>query len=272
MTGFSISEQQFERVRRHSLDLAGIQLVDRHRELLASRCRRIRIGDEESLNQLLSASERGEPEARRRVISLLTISHTGFFRNPRQFELAAAHAIARIRQAGRARLWCAGCSTGEEPYSLAISILKAAGPEEPRASILATDVNPESLETARRGEYAEAALRCLDPDIRKDFFTQPVSGGTRRIADAVRSLVAFEQLNLIEKTWPIEGPFDVVFCRNILMYFALPARSAVLRRIGQLMEDGGLLLMDPAEHLGADQQRFRALNQGAYCLRTTSEA
>jgi len=271
VTGFSIPARQFERVRRLSLELAGIQLAGRHRELLASRCRRLRMGEPRDLDDLLDAAERQESAARQRLIELLTICHTSFFRNPNQIEMATQHALRAVREQGKARIWCAAASTGEEPYSIAISLLHASGVTAPPVRILATDINTSALETARRGEYAESALRGLDAETRRRYFAAAAEGSGRRISDTVRSLVTFEELNLIEGSWPIDGPFDVVFCRNILMYLSPRNRTEVLLRIKPLLAPDGLLLLDPAEHLGAVRQNFRSLNHGVYSASTTSK-
>jgi chemotaxis protein methyltransferase CheR len=272
VTGFSIPERQFERVRKLSLELAGIQLVERHRELLASRCRRLRIADPNGLDALLDAAQRQDSAARRSLIGLLTICHTSFFRNPKQIEIATGHALRALKERGEARVWCAAASTGEEPYSLAASLLRASGGKTPPVRILATDINSSVLETARGGEYPESALRHLDMGTRQQFFVPPTEGGFWRIADAVRSLVTFEELNLIAESWRIEGPFDVVFCRNILMYLAPCTRTEVLLRINPLLAPDGILILDPAEHLGAAQQHFRSLHHGVYSAHKTSKA
>jgi len=213
-----ITNEQFDRVRRLSLSLAGIVLAERHRELLVNRCRRLKIDDPASLNELLIAAERGDEPASQRLIGLLTTSYTGFFRNPWHFDIAAEHALWAIHQRGRARLWSAAAATGEEPYSLAIALIDAARRNDPPVTILATDINPQVLKHAQRGEYAEASLCSLAPDQRARFFSDSAGPGRWRISDVACRLIEFLQLNLNSEVWPVEGPFDVVFCRNLLMY------------------------------------------------------
>lgn len=132
-----LSNQQFERTRRLVLTLAGIQLVERHRELLLSRSRRLGILDDAGLDPLLDAAEKGEAAAAQRLLCLFTTKFTGFFRHPTHFRKAAEHALRAANDRGRARLWSAAAATGEEPYSLAIALIEAFGREDPPASILA---------------------------------------------------------------------------------------------------------------------------------------
>ncbi len=259
-----ISNEQFDRVRRLSLSLAGIELAERHRELLISRCRRIRIDDNAGFDELLTAAEAGDAPARQRLIGLLTTSHTGFFRNAWHFDIAAEHALQAIHHRGKARLWSAAAATGEEPYSLAMALIDAARRDDPPATILATDINFQVLDFAQRGEYGEASLRSLEPGQRARFFSDSAGSGRWRISAAARRLIEFLQLNLNSEVWPVDGPFDVVFCRNLLMYLETRRRSSVLQRMASLIAPDGLLILDPAEHLGEARHLFGPGNNGVY--------
>lgn len=266
-----LTDQQFERVRRLSLDLTGIELGDRHRDLIASRCRRFRIRVGHGLDTLLAASESGDPEARQSLIGLLTTNYTGFFRNPGHFDIAARHAMGAMARRGHARLWSAAAATGEEPYSLAMALITAAGREDPPAAILATDINQQVLEAARQGEYGELALKSLPPVQLERFFGAPGEDGRRRIADAPRRLVEFQPLNLADERWTIDGTFDVIFCRNLLMYLERRKRTAILHRLSALLAPDGILILDPAEHLGEAHLLFGPGNQGVYPRRPAGE-
>jgi len=245
-----LSNQQFDRTRRLALRLVGIGLVERHRELLDRRSRRLGVLDSAGLDSLLDAAEEGETTAQQKLLCLLTTKFTGFFRHPRQFDIAVEHALRAARQCGRARLWSAAAATGEEPYSLAMALIEGTGREDQPAAILATDVDAIALAVAQRGEYSEAALRGLEPARRARFLRE--TGVARRwgIAPTVRRLVEFRVLNLASVAWPVEGPFDVIVCRNVLMYLEACHRYAVLERMASLLAPDGLLMLDPAEHLG----------------------
>ena len=267
----NITNEQFDRVRSLSLSLAGIQLSERHRELLVSRCRRLKIEDPASLNELLGAAEKGDGPARQRLIGLFTTSHTGFFRNPGHFAIAGDHALRAIHKRGRARLWSAAAATGEEPYSLAIALIDAALRDDPSVTILATDINSQVLEFAKRGEYSEVSLRSLDTGQRARFFSESAGSGNWRISRTAGRLIEFRELNLNSEIWPVDGPFDVVLCRNLLMYLDTHHRHLVLQRMASLIAPDGLLILDPAEHLGKSSHLFGSGSNGVYPRHTAQQ-
>jgi chemotaxis protein methyltransferase CheR len=266
-----LSNQQFDRTRRLALSLAGIELVERHRELLDHRSRRLGIRDSAGLDALLNAAEKGEATATQQLLCLLTTKFTGFFRHPRHFEIAAQHALRAARQRDRTRLWSAGAATGEEPFSLAMALIEAFGQDDPPAGILATDVDVDALAVAARGEYSEPVVKAVKAERRTRFFSQ--TGMARRwtIAPAVRRLVEFRPLNLAGTDWPVEGPFDVIFCRNVLMYLEARHRCAALERMASLLAPDGLLMLDPTEHPGQAGHLFAPGAGGAYSLRLAAE-
>jgi chemotaxis protein methyltransferase CheR len=259
-----LTNEQFDRSRRLSLRLAGIELLERHRELLSRRLHRSRNSKSLPLDALLDAVEAGDQAAIEQFVGILTTNFTGFFRNPRHFEIAASHALAAVRARGHARLWSAAAATGEEAYSLAIALIEAFRRDDPPVTILATDINAASLTFARRGEYAEPALRVLNSEQRARFFTETSVANRWQIAETVRRLVQFEALNLADLMWPFEGPFDIIFCRNVLMYLESCHRYAVLERIASRLAPNGLLILDPAEHLGKAAGLFHAGAHAVY--------
>jgi len=259
-----LTSEQFDRTRRLALELAGIELSDRHRSLLERRGRRAGLAGETGFENLLGGAECGDAEARRSLLGLLTTRFTGFFRHPWHFDIAAEHVLWAAHRRGRARVWSAASATGEEPYSLAIALLQVFGRDDPPVEILATDVNEEALAVARRGEYANAALEGVPPGLRDRFFGEPAGPGRRRIAAAARGLVDFREANLAATDWPVEGPFDAVLCRNVLMYLEGSRRDAAVERIASLLTAGGLLLLDPAEHVGGAARLFGPGERGIY--------
>jgi chemotaxis protein methyltransferase CheR len=264
-----LSNQQFDRTKRLALSLAGIELVERHRELLDRRSRRLGIPDSAGLESLLNAVEQGEATAQQKFLGLLTTKFTGFFRHPHQFDLAAGHALRAVQHCGRARLWSAGAATGEEPYSLAMALMEVCRRHDPPASILATDVDAAALEVAQGGEYNEGALRGLEAVRRERFLRAAGVPGRWVIAETVRRLVEFRPLNLVEAAWPVAGPFDVIFCRNVLMYLETSHRCAVLERLASLLTPDGLLMIDPTEHLGKAGYLFTLEADAVYRRRCT---
>jgi chemotaxis protein methyltransferase CheR len=304
-----ISPQQFERVQRLALKLAGIELVDRHRLLLERRSKRLGIHSTADFEALLNAVTAGKADEIQAFLSLLTTTFTSFFRQPQHFELAAEQAVRAVQHRGQARFWSAGSATGEEPYSLAMTLIEAFGDNFPLASVLATDIHAEALEFARRGIYADAAVRGLAASRRDHFFEKTEAGRKWRITPAARSLVAFRELNLVqfelsdlttlvnsitatqkklkgvnikhEASSPkprraipasAEGLFDVIFCRNVLMYLEACCRYSVLESMAALLAPDGLLMLDPAENLGKASHLFNEKGSGVYTRRKPSPA
>jgi chemotaxis protein methyltransferase CheR len=263
-----LTDEQFERARRLALKLAGIDLLDRHRELLERRSAGLVTGD--TLDAWLGAAEEGDADACRRLIELLTTNFTAFYRHPWHFDLAAEHALWTVHRRGPARLWSAAAATGEEPYSLAMALIEVFRCDDPAVTILATDIDETALAVARDAEYSGTALAALPPAHHARFVGDPIDGGRRRLIPAVRRLVEFRGLNLAEIVWPLEGTFDVVFCRNVLMYLEACHRYAVLERIASVLEPGGLLLLDPSEHLGGVAPLFVDRGHGVYSRRAAS--
>ena len=263
----TLNHQQFERIRRLALELAGIELFERHRDVVDRRSRRFGIADEDEIEALLDAVDDGDARASRRLIGLLTTNFTSFFRHPHHFDLAAEHALWAVHRRGTARLWSAAAATGEEPYSLAMASIDVFQRDDPAVTILATDIDDDALEIARRGEYGEPALNALPYGHRTRFFSRAADTGRWRIAQAARDLVAFRTLNLTDVDWHLAGPFDVVFCRNVLLYLEAGHRYAVLERIVSLLALDGVLFLDPAEHLGGAGHLFVKHADGVYARR-----
>jgi chemotaxis protein methyltransferase CheR len=298
-----LTDQQFDRTRRLALRLTGINLFERHRELLDRRSRRLGMSDPGNFEALLHTAEEGDQRAGRQLIGLLTTNFTGFFRHPWHFRIAAEHALRVAYRNGVPRLWSAAAATGEEPYSLAMALIERFRCDDPPASILATDVDADALEVARRGEYDERAVRPANdgsrrhkeaqgltthqvrPPCANDYEGQEMSGLSSErcahffvrtevarlsVTPPVRQWVEFCEVNLAERSWPVEGPFDVIFCRNVLMYLETSRRHAVLERMASLLAPEGLLIVDPTEHLGKAGQLFTSSADGVYSCRRES--
>ncbi len=152
-----LTNEQFDRTRRPALRLAGIELVEHHRELPGRRRRRLGLCDAAELDALLGAAEAGTSDATGQMLCLLTTKFTGFFRHPRHFEVASGHALRAARRHGQARLCSAATATGEEPCSLAMALIEGFGRNDPPASVVATDIDAAALAVAKRGEYGAAA-------------------------------------------------------------------------------------------------------------------
>jgi chemotaxis protein methyltransferase CheR len=261
-----LTTEQFDRTRVLALRLAGIELQERHHQLLCQRYQRIETSAPTSFDALLCAAEEGDPQARRQLVALITTNFTSFFRHPHHFERAVEHALAAIRRCGRARLWSAAAATGEEPYSLAMALIETSERDDPPATILATDIDDDALALAHRAEYSKVALGSLSPERCARFLTPLLDGKFWKMAPAVCRMVEFRVVNLAGSAWKVTGPFDVIFCRNVLMYLETSRRHATLERMASLLTPDGVLILDPTEHLGKAGHLFAQRADGV-CLR-----
>ena len=247
----------------------GLHLTVAKRDLVYSRLlKRLRVLGLEQFRDYceLVVSPRGESE-RAAMLSALTTNVTNFFREEHHFkllrEVALPPLIKAARDGARVRIWSAGCSAGQEPYSLAFTILSLC-PEAARLNlrILATDVDAEILAKAEAGMYADDERKSIPDALRK--FVDPTGQGSFSIGRGARDLVTFGRLNLIEN-WPISGPFQVIFCRNVAIYFDKPTQATLWARFGELLAPGGHLCIGHSERIaGPAEQMFSAVGVTAY--------
>jgi chemotaxis protein methyltransferase CheR len=205
----------------------------------------------------LVSSQEGAP-ARREMLSHLTTNFTRFFRENHHFEHLRDEVlpglIARARSGGRVRIWSAACSDGQEPYSIALTVLSALqNAADYDFRILATDIDPKILATARAGIYDENALEAINPAMRKQWFREVDAGGRRKyqVDDRVKKLITFNELNLMAQ-WPFKGGFDVIFCRNVVIYFDEPTQVKIWSRFASLLPEGGHLYIGHSERVSGD--------------------
>lgn len=256
---FAYRGGDFERARRMLYARAGIALGDAKRELVYGRlARRTRILALRSIGEYLDLAETDTAEAEH-FTNALTTNLTSFFREPHHFELLAAH--VRGRRGRTLRVWCGAASTGEEPWSLALTLAAEDVPFE----IIATDVDTEVLARAAEGVYADDDVADVPARCRK--FLERGSGvnaGRVRVAKALRPHVRFRRLNLIESAWPLQGPFDVVFLRNVLIYFDRATKGPVVARALDLLRPGGIFATGHAESLFAHAGRVVPIGHTIY--------
>ncbi|MGO4439390.1 protein-glutamate O-methyltransferase CheR [Rhizobium sp. RAF56] len=196
--------------------------------------------------------------ARREMLSHLTTNFTRFFRENHHFDHLRTEVlpglINRARSGGRVRIWSAACSDGQEPYSIALTVLSMM----PNAAdydfkILATDIDPKILAIARAGAYDEAALETVSPAMRKQWFHEvDIQGRSKfQVDDRVKKLITFNELNLMAQ-WPFKGNFDVIFCRNVVIYFDEPTQVKIWSRFSGLLPEGGHLYIGHSERVSGE--------------------
>lgn len=250
-----ITPQEYEAFKSFLQDASGILLGDNKQYLVKSRLRRI-LEDKglNSLGELLGALKRpGQGALKEQVIDAMTTNETLWFRDNHPFRILENKLLPEFaaRSPGAPlRIWSAACSTGQEPYSVGMIVdeFRRHKPGKLRdVKITATDISKSVLEVARRGEYEMIAIgRGLGPERQQRFFTPSANGGWQ-IRPQIKSMVDFRLLNLLERY--MLGKFDVVMCRNVLIYFSAELKKDILTRIHATLNPGGYLILGASESL-----------------------
>lgn len=269
LINFDLHESQFERIRAVLHRTAGIELRKNQMGFVRNRLvqRLVTLGFR-SFRQYLRYLERdlsGRELAA--MVETLTTNNTRFFREPQHFEYLRREVLPALEnRTGRIRFWSAGCASGEEPFSLAIEIregLSDVGRRDLR--ILATDLSSHMLARAKVGVYPQEAVQPVPPHRRQRYFTRVHVGGevAYRVNRDVRTMVRFARLNLLDR-WPMKGPFDVIFCRNVMMYFDRTTKEKLVSRFWEYLADDGLLFVGHSESLAGMAHRFRYVQPAVY--------
>lgn len=246
---FAFTEEDFERVRKLIYEHAGISLKPSKQDLVYSRlARRLRANGINNFRDYLVFLERDKVEWEAFVNSLTT-NLTSFFREPHHFPILAEHIV---KQKGRHQLsmWCSAASTGEEPYSMAMTMVDTFGSFTPPVSIVATDVDTAVLAKAEAGVYPIESVEKLATEVVKRFFLRGTGeqSGFVRVRPELRAMITFRQLNLLSTSWPIRGPLDAIFCRNVMIYFDKQTQLKILQRFAPLLHPDGLLFAGHSEN------------------------
>ncbi len=230
---------------------SGVNLVEGKEELVKARLsKRIRALNFDGFDDYVRYVEQdGNEDELFQMVDELTTNKTSFFRESAHFDLLRQAILPAYKaKGGGFRIWSAGCSSGEEPYTLAITLCEAFPDFEQRdMKILATDISPTILEQARNGIYSPQVLAEVADEQRQRYFKQ-VSDTQFSAGPALRSLISFALLNLMEP-WPMKGPFDVIFCRNVMIYFDQPTRERLVQRYREMLTPGGHLCVGHSESL-----------------------
>lgn len=270
---FAFTAEDFRMIAAVLHGDAGIYLPDSKATLVYSRlAKRLRLLGLSSFREYCSLVQSKEGTGERQsMLAALTTNVTRFFREPHHFDDLRRSVLpalaAKARAGGRVRLWSAGCSTGQEPYSMALTVL-AALPDAARldVKILATDIDPNVIETARAGVYSREALEAVPASDRQRLRRAPDAGADMwRLADEVRELIAFRELNLV-RPWPMSGKFDVIFCRNVVIYFDDATQEQVWKKFIDVMNPGARLYIGHSERVSGDSGRLVSDGLTAYRL------
>ncbi len=270
---FELSAGDFRRVQAMIKARVGIDLGSNKQSLVYGRlARRLRaLGLSDFADYLAMVEDPASDEAER-FVNAITTNVTEFFRENHHFEFLARTVLPAIWSrvgagAHRVRFWSAGCSTGEEPYSLAMILRENPPPASNAGSwdikILATDLDTDVLAHASAGIYPAERVEKMSAGRLKRFFTGSRAGGGYQAGAEIRSLITFKQLNLMDP-WPMQGPFDVIFCRNVVIYFDDTTKRALVQRYRQILGVGGHLFMGHSESMVASASGFEPCGRTVY--------
>jgi len=266
-TGFEFTEADFERIRQLIYRHAGIALSDSKRQLAYSRVgRRLRARGLARFSDYLDIIEAGDAAEMEAFTNALTTNLTSFFREPHHFPILAEH-VGRIGAQREVTLWCAACSTGEEPYSMAMTMMETLGAEPP-VRMLASDVDTNVLAKAQRGVYPLTALEKVPEQQVRRFFLKGTGAraGAVRVRPELQAMITYRQINLLHDQWPVRGPFDAIFCRNVMIYFDKATQYRILRKFAPLLAPDGLLFAGHSENFHHAADLFRPRGKTVYQL------
>ncbi|MEM7762601.1 MAG: protein-glutamate O-methyltransferase [Pseudomonadota bacterium] len=267
-----MSTAALDRVCKLVYDKTGIVLSKAKHDLIQRRLRiRMKATGVSSLEQYMAAiAKPGSPEEEQ-FFNVMTTNLTSFFRESHHFDFLANTIVPEIQVAKRnsdrrLRIWSAGCSTGEEPYSIAITLRETMSDiDRWDAKVLCTDLDTSVVQTAKAGIYKEDRLdKMPSRQLRQWFEKQSGDRETHyRAVDALRELLVFKPLNLMHR-WPMRGKFDVIFCRNVVIYFDKPTQRKLMARYYDALEDGGYLILGHSESLFNVSDSFDLLGHTVY--------
>jgi chemotaxis protein methyltransferase CheR len=268
---FEFTIRDFERVRTLIHQRAGIALASSKQEMVYSRlARRLRATGIRSFAAYLDRLERGESAAEWEAFTnALTTNLTSFFREAHHFPVLAEHLK---KTSGPVEIWCSASSTGEEPYSIAMTACEAFNTLTPPVKIIATDIDTNVLNTAANGVYPLDRLSKMEPGRARKFFLRGKGAqtGLVRVRPELRQMITFKQVNLLGDSWGLSGPFDVIFCRNVMIYFDKPTQGKILDRFAPLMKPDALLFAGHSENFLYVCDAFKLRGKTVYELKQSA--
>lgn len=264
---FRMTDAEFDRVAAKVREVAGIVLKPHKRQMIYTRLsRRLRALGLTSFTEYLDLLE--GPRSGDELVEFsnaITTNLTSFFREAHHFVHLQTEVLEPLRQEGprRIRIWSAGCSTGEEPYSIALTA-RASGGLGPGADfrILATDLDTRVLASAAAGVYPETRAADIPSELRANAVLRR-PGGKVEIGAAVRAMIAFRRLNLLH-AWPFRGPFQAIFCRNVLIYFDAETKARLVNRLAEVLAEDGVLYLGHSESLLGEHPLLRSEGRTIY--------
>jgi len=263
---FAFSTTDFERVRKLIYQHAGISLSPVKQDMVYSRlARRLRATGMVSFAQYLDSLEHNSGDEWERFVNSLTTNLTSFFREPHHFPIFADH-LRRIGTQRPVRVWCSAASTGEEAYSIAITVAETFGVNASHVSIVASDLDTNVLATAEKGIYPIERVEKISPERLRQFFLRGTGSqeGFVSVRPELKRMVEFQRINLLDASYSVKGALDVIFCRNVMIYFDKPTQYKILARFAPIMQPDGLMFAGHSENFLHAADLFKSLGKTVY--------
>jgi chemotaxis protein methyltransferase CheR len=260
---FAFEKADFKKVQQMLFKKAGINLSDAKEAMVYSRlARRIRALNLKSFNDYLAVVGRSEAELEQ-FINSLTTNLTSFFREPHHFTALADYLA---EHSNVTNIWCAASSTGEEPYSIAMVVAEAFGSFKTPIKIIASDIDSKVLAKAKAGVYPLASISKIPIERQKQFFHKGkgANEGKVKVVDELRQMVQFKKLNLTDQRWDVKAPLDIIFCRNVMIYFDKPTQLNVLKRMVEMLKPTGLYMAGHSENFNMHTNLVRPVGKTIY--------
>lgn len=249
---------------------AGIKLTDLKKALIQARLsKRLRLLGLSSYRDYYQYLIDNYNDEKIEFINAITTNKTEFFREFKHFEYMRDYCLPDFQERGRKtiKIWSAGCSTGEEAYSIAITVREFFGfAKTPEIKILATDIDTNVLEKAYSGLYSLEQVKDIDVSVLKKYFMRGtgVNEGLFKVKDEIRKMVTIRRLNLLDGSYPMKGKMDIIFCRNVIIYFDRPTQKVLFERFSRYLDDDGYLFIGHSENLTSITNRFTLLGHTIY--------
>lgn len=261
---FQFTDADFERVRSLLYKNSGIALSSSKQDMVYSRlARRLRASGDKTFSQYLQRLEQDSTEWET-FINSLTTNLTSFFREAHHFEILSQQ-IKQIAEKRPVKIWCCASSTGEEPYSLAITVCDTFASLAPPVEIIASDIDTSVLAHAEKAIYRHDKLDRLQPaHLSRYFIPTPGSNDSCTVRAELRRLISFRRINLLSPTWSLQGPFDAIFCRNVMIYFDRPTQYNILKRFVPLLRQDGRLYAGHSESFMHATDLLRSVGRTVY--------
>ncbi len=265
---FDMTDRDFNTIAELAGRHTGIVLGPHKRTMVYGRiARRIRATGLVSFQRYLAYLEQHPDQELSHFINAITTNLTSFFREPHHFHFLDQQLLPRLKlqnsASKRLRIWSAGCSIGQEAYTIAISVLRAGFPKDWDIRILATDLDSNVLATGEQGIYPLDHIESLDVEVKRNHFRPIPDGRSVQINADLRNMVHFKRLNLLEP-WPMNGPFDLIFCRNVVIYFNKDSQRMLFDHFADYLAADGHLCIGHSENLAGVSERFQPLGQTVY--------